>query len=200
MKRLFIILLNLILTAGLSADVKFLGGINLSKYNSSANGENIQWNYRLGFLGGMGLEKKLTGSISLELDVLFFQKGSKAKYSDSPSLESLYNLNTVSLPLLIKVKISEGSSPYVLGGMEISSLLSHDLKRDEEEPVDLKEDTGSFDFGLVLGCGYELEIQEQLFIFLETRYHIGMKNIRINPSNEQSWKTQAILLILGVKS
>jgi opacity protein-like surface antigen len=185
----------------LHADIKFMGGMNLSKYNSSNRDPHIQLDFKLGFQGGIGFERSLTDYISLEFNVLYFLKGSNAKLTDLSGAESRYNLKIVSFPLLAKGKFMSASSPYVLGGMEISSLLSHGAKfKGIDEEVDFTENTKTLDFGFVLGCGYELEIQEHLFFFIETRYHHGMNNIMNNLGANRSWKTKTFLVLIGVKS
>lgn len=194
------ILSMMILASSLYADFKIMGGLNLSKYHVSPEKENTNWNYKMGFLAGIGLEKNFNQKIFLEVDVLYFQKGSKFESSALSRFKSKYNLSTVSIPLLLRIKFLEGTSPYVSGGVEFSSIVSHTVKSEGEEEIDLKETTKSIDHGFVFGCGYEIEIQENLFFFIEARYNLGQANIVSNPLEEKSMKTRAILIVLGVKS
>jgi len=181
----------------LYAEFKVMAGGNLSKYSVSTEEETGSWKHKMGFLGGIGLERAFSPNFILEFDFLFFQKGSKVEYSDT---KAKYSLNVVSIPVLLKNKFSYGSSPYVLGGVEFSSILSHKLKAETEEAEDVKEKTRSIDFGFVLGCGYEIELKEFLFFFVEARYHLGQRNIMSNIVEGQSMKTRAILVVIGVKS
>jgi hypothetical protein len=184
----------------LYADFKIMGGMNISWYDVSPESANIQWDYKRGFSAGIGLEKILNPFMLLELDILYFQKGSQAEYSDFQDSEAKYKLNVLSLPLLFRSKFLYNSSPYVVGGVEFSSILSHEFVTGGEEPVDLKNDTRSFDFGFVLGCGFEIKIEDRLFFFVEGRYHLGFRNIMANPFLEETKKTRAILILIGLRS
>ena len=99
----------------LYGEFKIMGGGNLSKYYVSTEDETGTWNNKIGFLGGIGLERAFSTNFIFEFDFLFFQKGSRVKYSDT---EAKYSLNIVSIPVLLKNKFSYGSSPYILGGVE----------------------------------------------------------------------------------
>lgn len=184
----------------LYADFKIMGGMNISRYDVLPESANIQWDYKRGFSGGIGLEKSLNPFMLLELDILYFQKGSQSESSDFPDSEAKYKLNVLSLPILFRSKFLYNSSPYVVGGVEFSSILSHEVVTRGEEPVDLKNDTRSFDFGFVFGCGFEIKIEDHLFFFVEGRYHLGFRNIVASPLVEETKKTKAILILIGFRS
>ena len=194
------ILLSALLVFPLYADFKVMGGMCISKYDVSPESANIQWDYKTGFSGGIGLERNLNPYMFLELDILYFQKGSQLESSDFADSETKYLLNVISLPILFRNKFLYDSSPYVVGGVEFSSILSHEVIVKGEEPVDLKDNTRSFDFGLVFGCGFEIKIEDHLFFFVEGRYHLGFRNIMASPLEEETKKTRAILVLIGFRS
>lgn len=200
MKKIIHFILIMMVVSTLYADFKILGGINFSKYNIFPEENNVKWNYKSGFLAGIGLEKNFTFRTLLEFDILYFQKGSKVEFADFPGLKEIYNLNVVSIPILLRSKFFFDSSPYVLGGIEFSSILSHEAKFEGEDTVDIKKHSNSIDFGFVFGCGYEIKMQEYLYFFIEARYHLGIRNIISDPVGNQSMKTNAILMIIGVRS
>ena len=189
-------------TCSLWADFKIMAGVDLAKYHVVPRESNINWQYKLGFLGGIGLGKNLTDKMLLELNILFFQKGSTARQSlvEIGDVTWKYRLNVISLPLLLRNKLKEGSSPYFVGGIALSSILSHTEKFSDQEPIDVKDNTATFDFSLVLGGGYEIQLQEDLFFFLEGRYSLGFTNIIISPLPEQVWKTRTFFILIGVRS
>ncbi|MFB0564939.1 MAG: porin family protein [Candidatus Aminicenantaceae bacterium] len=197
MKRLINFILVMMMIAPLYAEFKIIGGINHSKYNSSPNEENITWSNKFGFLGGIGLERGFTPNLIFEFDFLFFQKGGNARFSDS---KMKYSLNVVSIPILVKNKFIYGTSPYILGGVEFSSILSHKSKVEGEEAEDLKDNTKSIDFGFVLGCGFEIELKEFFYFFIEARYHLGQRNIVSSIVEDQPIRTRAMLVVIGIKS
>lgn len=200
MKRFINFILFVVIICPLHADFKIMGGINFSNYNVLPKEANTYWNYKMGFLGGIGFEKNITDKMHMEFDILFFQKGSNAEFSELPDIKWKYRLNVISFPLLLRNKFLDESSPYIVGGAEFSTILSHTAKFSGQEPTDLKESTSHFDFGLVFGCGYEIKLQEYLFFFIEGRYHYGLKNIMSTSFEEQSKKTRSILIIVGIKS
>lgn len=193
-------LLCLLVSSPLYADFKVMGGMNFSKYGVSPEKEGIQWDYKFGFVGGIGFERNLSHLMLLELDVLYFQKGSSLESSDIENSEAKYKLNVLSLPILLRSKFLYDSSPYIVGGVEFSSILSHEVLHKEQEPVDLKANTRNIDFAFVFGCGYEIKIEDHLYFFIEGRYHIGTRNIVAYPLEGETKKTRAILILIGFRS
>ena len=118
MKKFLIIFLSLIFVSRLCAhDIKFMLGGNLSKYEispevyyDSVRGDDYTYKIsnKKGFLFGCGIEFALTRNVSIEIDGLYFQKGSRIQKSYS-HLEIYvcpqnYTLNIISIPLLLNIK------------------------------------------------------------------------------------------------
>ena len=159
-----------------------------------------------GLLLGIGIEFTLSKRMAIEVDALYFQKGSKIQrvyplLEISQATEDL-NLDAFSILSLIKFRFFPGSSPYVGAGVELSAVFS-----DRESPLawiipytemntfSIKR---SFDYGLVFGAGFEMK--EKIFtFFIEGRYHLGLGNIAKEPVDWESVKTRAIALIFGFK-
>jgi len=198
MKRIASIVFYLILISSLQADFKIMAGMNLSKYRVLPEAEGTNWSYKSGFLAGIGLEKGFAPHTILEFDILYFVKGCQVESKDHSPFR--YDLRALSLPTMLKIKLLEETSPYVVGGIELSYILSHKIKLEKQAEVDLKENSRSFDYGVVVGFGFELKIEEHLFLFIEARYHQGKANLMSNPGAEQSMFTRSILAVLGMKS
>ena len=199
-------------------EIKLLGGNNFSRYTFSPDTYmGIDWeegvefsirsNLKNGLLIGLGLEFSLNKYLGIELDILFSQKGchSQVYRADIPERTTDYSLNTFSLPLLFKIKLKPVSSPYVLCGCECSYILSHDSKitiENVEESIlytqDLTEQTSKFDFGYILGGGFEIKIHRITF-FVEGRFFFGTKNIMSEPYPVDSISTKSEMLIFGFK-
>ena len=218
MKKFLFIFLSLIFISRLYAhEIKFMLGGNLSKYEISPEVYQDpfwrEYTYEIsskkGFFLGAGIEFNLARNISFEIDALYLQKGTKAHKSYS-LLEiyvapSKYTLHVISIPLLLNIKFLSGSSPYVLGGGEFSFILSHGytyvpsvedgITRDR---ISIKEFTQSFDYGLVLGAGFEVKMEATSF-FIEGRYYHGLRNIIKGSIDWKSTKTTSVALILGFK-
>jgi hypothetical protein len=199
MRRHLVFCLGLILVSGArAAEIKLLGGASLSSYSICPKevGDwysaslRYQTAYRSGFLVGAGLEWPLVRKVSLEIDILYFQKGSQVTgsgYSDS-RLDYEYTLNVVSLPVLVKIKPLPHSSPYLVHGGELFYVLAHKCAytyhpyplQNGYAPTtsieDIKKGTRSFGLGAVVGAGWEIEHRGAAF-FVELRYHFGLLNI-----------------------
>lgn len=193
MKRLTVILFVLLTSPALQADFKLMGGMNLSWFLE----EGVDWAPKLGLVGGLGIEFDLTYRTLLEIDVLYFQKGGVLKFPDS---KEKYILNAGSVPILIRSKILHGTSPFLIGGVEISSVLSYKAKQNGGEAVDLESSILRLDYGIVAGAGIEFELQEELYLFFEMRGHYGFRNLFNAPSGDQERRTMAVVFLIGVRS
>lgn len=191
MKKFLLIFLTIILVSATHAyGFKVMAGGHLSKYAVEPAVAGIEWKNKTGFLLGAGIELFSVPHISLEIEGLYFRKGSKAEVI---GVEGDYTLDVISVPALVKVKFLPGPSPYVLGGGEFSFILTHKL-----DDVDIKDTTKSFDYGFIFGAGYELSMPGAS-VFFEGRYHLGVANILKDPAPGESIKTKALVIIVGIK-
>ena len=215
-KFLFLFFLCMGLVSGTYAkEYKFIAGMNLSKYiiQPEVNfdiDKGDEYSYKINnitrYLIGGGVEFALTRNIAVEIDALYFQKGSRI-YKVYSNIEIYvvpweYTLHVISVSTLLKIKAFAGSSPYILGGGEFSLILFHrykfdfgDYKGDEQ---DAKENTKSFNYGLVFGGGFEIKMP-RTSLFIEGRYHLGLRNISKELRDWESLRTRSVVLILGFK-
>ena len=196
-KFLFILLILLLVSGAYAQKINLIGGMSLSKYIVEWSGSGpeppgliLHHRNNTGFLGGMGIEFKIIKRLTLEADVMYFQKGSK--YTPTPGSTITYDLNTLSIPALIKFAFLPDSLPYILAGGEFSLILSHKV-----DGFDLTESTKKYDYGIVLGVGNNFKIPGAS-LFIEARYYIGLKDIEFYPS-EVKRRTRALAVIIGIK-
>lgn len=211
MKRLlFIFMITVFACQGFGQQFKIIGGMNLSKYPHEPA---IYWPavaglihepaYKPGLQGGIGIEFSLTKKISLEIEGLYFQKGTHYVYGyRKKEGNKKHILDVISLPILIKFNFFQGSSPYVVYGYEYSIILSHEYSDTENgqvrEEQDVTDFTKSQDHAIVLGLGYEF--RKKPFSFsIEGRYHQGLQNISKGYELYPTIKTRTLVLILGLK-
>lgn len=203
MKKLIFIFFCLIFVPRLySQDFKFLQGINLSRYNLHPEvlvdslGDEYEYNINniKGFIIGTGIEFPVASKISVEIDALLQQKGSEVTLQMPylPLLDWNYTLNVINFPVMLKIRPLSSLPVYILGGGEFSLVLSH-----KSNEIDVTGITKSFDYGAVLGGGCEIKMKSNS-IFIEIRYHLGLKNISENLRFE-SVKTNTIAIILAFK-
>lgn len=182
------------LGSSLYGDFKVLGGLNLSNYKGN---ENTIWTYKMGFQGGIGIELDITYRTLFEVDILFFKKGSRT----GPSIrEERHVLNTMSIPVLLRSKLFHGTSPYVVGGVEFAAIISNFMNQKEEEPVDLEGTLNGLDISAVFGGGFDMELREGLFMFIEARCHLGQRNLLVLPNEGLVRKTISLVFFIGIRS
>lgn len=209
MRKLVFILLILVLVTEASAKVfiKALGGFNLSRY-SGEHGNDV-WKFRTGYETGIGFEIDLSSHIALEIDEYFIQKGSRQEVRDvdgSYSWTLNYTLSGISMPILLKVRLRTGSSPYIFLGGEVFLISSHKYKvKEGYEFYMILPEINSVCPGLVFGCGFEWK-KEKISPFIEARYQLGMTSIfestyASNGNIYQSpvWKPRTIVFLIGLK-
>ena len=191
MKKFLLIFLSFILVSATHAyGFKLMAGGHMTKYAVMPEVGGDEWNYKMGFLAGGGIELFKVPNISLDVDGFYFRKGSKYK---SGATENEYVLDVISITPVVRVKFLPGPSPYVLGGGEFSYILTH-----KADDVDIKDQTKSYDYGLVFGGGYQMSMPGAS-LFIEGRYHLGLANILKDPDPGDSLKTQSLVIVVGLK-
>jgi len=160
-----------------------------------------------GFLLGAGIEFNLARNVSLEIDVLYLQKGTEAQrfYSFleiyvAPQKNTLHVIN---IPVLLKIKFLRGSSPYILGGHEWSFILSHRYSSFIDNRFvgggSRTESTETLESGLVYGGGFEIKLKKTSF-FIEARFLNGLNNIiKDSQFDWETAKTRTIVVLAGFK-
>lgn len=131
MKKLCFVLVFLVFTSwAYPVELKIMAGADLSKSTEPLRG---LWSeiyavsqYGAGFVVGGGIEFTLTRNIALEVDGLFFQKGCRLewRYWDEVIGHSIERMNELSFPVLLKLYLRPGTSPYLLGGGEFAFALA----------------------------------------------------------------------------
>jgi hypothetical protein len=222
MKKFWLLCLLLALVSQAeAANIKFLGGLGFSHYAVKPERyQGIDWDTgrwfryerrdRQGFAVGAGVEFRLRRCLSLDVDGLYSEKGGRFAlfYDDIPYQRLEYKLQVISVPVLLKLKFFRESTPYLLGGGELSCILAHKKKSRYLLPFsmdsidhesNLRDVTGYVDFAATLGGGFEIKIGK-IWVFVEARYLRGLFNILREESYPQnSLKTRSGIVLIGVK-
>ncbi len=229
MKKHLIILLIFISVSGAYAQqFKMFGGSIISNYTEKWPTHYIIQdasffrspfqNSKTGFTVGIGIEFALNKIIAIEVDAQYFQRGSFFEYyyifapwnmeitEGEVTIKETYNMKGIGFPILVKAKFLPRPFPYIIGGCELSFILSHSrtIWHNDyiyERKEDILEYTGGDDFTLIFGCGFEMKISKLIF-FLEGRYNLGQNNLYTG-----SWyypyrpkiKATALQIIAGFK-
>jgi hypothetical protein len=223
MKKCMTIFLTFFLFSGAYAQqLKILGGPTISNYTerwpqevywlqNAAFFQNPFKNIKIGFLAGVGIEFALEKNLAIEIDGLYFDKGSSFLYNwPTPTTltEEIYDMHGISFPLLLKIKLIPRPFPYILGGVEPSFIFSHgrvtkiggeSASRGTWENI--LENTKKADLGLIFGIGFEMKMSKALFFF-EGRYNLGQENLyngEVYIPERPRIKTCALEVLTGFK-
>ncbi|MGA2532679.1 MAG: porin family protein [Candidatus Aminicenantales bacterium] len=187
-------------------EYKVMGGFSLSRYDASGRFAT-DYGYRPGFGFGMGVEFPVSRLFALEADIMYVQKGNDfSEWRDGALLErTVFKLEEISLPLLLKFRLRRGTSPFIASGIELAYVLSHvaEPRADSTGPAgneeNLRDITKSFDAAIVFGAGLELAARAAA-LSLEVRYHWGVWNILSESySGFSRSKPNALVMLLGVR-
>jgi hypothetical protein len=133
--------------------------------------------FRLGAAAGCGVGY-YSRYLGIEINALLVQKGCRvATYYWNDFLGyTHYKLDEISLPLLFKLSLFSGTSPYFIGGYELAFVLSHKESGPGGYRRDLTKQTKKTDNSLIVGMGFRKKVPKG-FAFIEARYHLGLQRL-----------------------
>lgn len=182
-KTYFFVLMMLIMSLSLSAQVKFgiRGGFQAGNiYNSGSfydKGLNT-------YYAGIFTEFKAGDIFKFDVGLDFNQNGSN---NDSLSI----NLSYISVPVTIKIKT--GPVYGILGAAPSLKVAEKWMLNDEEINIDNYK-SNLIDVPIFIGVGYKISI-----ISIEARYYVGTMDINDNAiSGLQNFRNQYLQLGLGL--
>ncbi len=197
MKRLIVALALVALMSGTvlaeGMTIGFKGGLNLADLKGDIEDAiGVGTKMKLGFGGGVFLNYQMTESISLQPELLFIMKGTKA---DVDEVDAGVKMTSVDIPVLVKFSVPmEGAfAPCFFAGPYIGfNMSSKFYVEDEEEDI---EDIKSTDFGLVFGGGFDYDIGEGYLTF-DVRYVLGLTTLD-DSDEEMDIKNAGIMFMAG---
>jgi hypothetical protein len=209
--------------------IRLLGGLTNSNisYDKSRSAEADKYiKSRMGPMGGIGFE--IGSQFSFEIDLMYMPKGVKFQGTYDATAEGGSRVdfdvdivaNEISVPVLIKIKLLRGTTPFLFGGGEIGYILngkttysftSNGETQKGEEDL-LKADANGensinrIDYGAVFGGGFEINLGGLKFT-IEGRYHMGLANLfKQTAANEGQGatssdyvRTKALVVLAGIK-
>jgi hypothetical protein len=214
MKRILAVITVFALAIAIPAsalEFKTTAGIALSRYSLPPSPISVPearfvLKDQITFGIGGGLILWITPHFSLDVNVEYVQRGTKV---DSRLVETLvgaysYNLHTLSVPVCLRLGLMRGSTPYILGGFEVSYIVGHDV---QYYPVDselgttqkLRPHTRKTDFAAIVGGGFEL-ILKHWTVFAELRYSSGLVNLSKSIADYPMIKTRSLSLEVGFRT
>jgi len=116
-----------------------------------------------------------------------------------------YRLDVIGNPITVRFKPWPRSSPYILGGYELSLIVAHRLvdrwPASERTETNIKGDTHDLDFGLIAGAGAEIPLGNWT-MFSEVRYYHGLLDISNGTGALEPYpviKSRSLMVLAGVR-
>ncbi|HEX2695638.1 MAG TPA: outer membrane beta-barrel protein, partial [Acidobacteriota bacterium] len=138
----------------------------------------------------------------IEIDAIYKPGGFKisGNYQETPVEVSVAGAG-IGASLLAKIKLMQGSTPYVFGGADFGYLLNQktvvSAAGQSETSTDL-EGVNRIAYGLDFGAGYELSMQG-FNLLVEAKYYLGLSNMIKDPTEGAYLKPNGFTIGLGIK-
>lgn len=228
MRKIFLSILFLLisfLNYSQNSKIKFgiQGGLNYSNFRGYDIPDDISSYYSenpaFAFLGGLNFEYQIKEKLSLKLEFNYERKSQKSKtmletinVNPDPisggfdELRSKINNDYLVLPIMLKYNFSNKNSFFVNGGPFIGYLLKSNLEESlyfngsvkESRTTETTNSYNKTDFGLSIGFGKTIEINERNSIFIELRENLGLaKSSKYKVWEDGEAKTNSLNLIIG---
>ena len=180
-------------------------GMNIS-YVTLSN-EDYTISLATGLIVGVQSEMQLSGSISLEPQLLYARRGLKYQW-DMPNISPLpeildysRELDYVQIPIMVIFKPGgKYVKPFVFVGPDMGIKIGdHTNATSNGQPVPpgwLIPEIETFDFALDGGAGLEIPLNHQLAIVGSVRYSFGLTTLFKETDN--SWKSRCVQVLAGV--
>ncbi|MBA7471675.1 hypothetical protein ES707_06984 [subsurface metagenome] len=168
---------------------------------ANIHGENVEdvWDSKIGICAGGFITCSLSDLFSIQPELLFTMKGSKAEES---GMKVTMKLNYLEIPVLVKLSIPTPGTvkPSLFVGPSLAIKLSGKAKVEyagESEEADI-EDLKSTDFGLVFGGGVDFALGQGK-LTVDARYTLGLTTTREpeDPDEKIDMKNGAISIMVG---
>ena len=199
-----LLLVGLLASPGFS-DIKFgvKGGLSLSNLTVKPEETAFPFDNKTGVVGGISLNLGLSRMFSVQPEILYVQKGSKASETvEGVELTGKYEIDYVEVPLLLNFSFAKpGSSfvPSVYAGPYAGFNARAKIKitgDGESYSQDFKDEIKDTEFGLTFGIGLGKKIGHGKIV-LDVRYDLGLTNIAEGMAEGESVKNKTWLFMLG---
>jgi hypothetical protein len=189
-------------TAAAQVEIGLKGGVsfaNIPKIASEIDDEGGSTENRIGAAGGGHFLLTLGGIVGLQGEVLYTQKGIKAKAPSGIDEAVELKLDYIDVPVLLRLGVTGGKGLQFLVGpsFNFNTSAKSELSGAFEEETEIKDDIEDFEVGLVLGVGYYGRR-----VLVEGRYQEGLTDI-VKATDffdeADSYKNRTFLVLFGVQ-
>ncbi|MFC2133194.1 porin family protein [Bacteroidota bacterium] len=182
MKRSIILFILLTVLTSISTeaqiDIGIISGVNLSTA-TQRNIDVLDINGKTLLSIGAVADICLFDNLSLQIEPMYVQKGSKMTPIDINESEYSLSASYIELPVLLKYSYGTTFRPYVTAGAALSFTLSSELETEiggVNFTGDLKNVTEKIEYSLTFGGGVEYSL-DPVTIFVEGRYSYSLNDL-----------------------
>ena len=175
MKKKLIMLLAMLACMSASAQVKFGAkvGLDLTNFWGKECGHHMVLNYQAGLL----MEYKFHPHFGISPEVVFAAQGGQEKADDGSEMggfirsDKHYHTNYINVPVMFKYYPTQDFS--IDFGPQVGFNVYSKYTMGKHEATNYKDKTKAVDFGLGLGCTYNLDKN----VFIQLRYTLGLTRV-----------------------
>ncbi|WP_452227652.1 porin family protein [Lacinutrix sp. MEBiC02404] len=205
--KLSLIVLGLIFSMNLSAQNEIKIGINAGINYPDIRGNELAKNsiFKVGYLFGVTFDYYLKEKLSLKLNINYERKIEKLQLTyfnnevQEIGKENFRNIyEYINVPILLKYEFGN-SKFFANGGPFFNYLLNNKIEPDYPiDNSDFSSEQKKIDFGLSIGIGTNISLNEKNALTIEIRDDFGVIDTGDVPkTTEGTVKTNTIKLILG---
>ena len=173
-KKLMTLLLVMLACMSASAQVQFGAkvGVDLTNFWGKECGHQMVLNYQAGLL----MEYKFHPHFGISPEVVFAAQGGQERVQDSynrilTESDKRYHTNYINVPVMLKYYPAQDFS--IDFGPQVGFNVYSKYKIGNHDDTDYKDMTKPIDFGLGLGCTYDLDKNA----FIQLRYTLGLTKV-----------------------
>ena len=175
MTKKLMILLAMLACVSARAQVKFGAkvGLDLTNFWGKECGHQLVLNYQAGLL----MEYKFHPHFGISPEVVFAAQGGQEKADDASDVggfirsDKHYHTNYINVPMMLKYYPAQDFS--IDFGPQVGFNVYSKYTKGKHEATYYKDMTKAVDFGLGLGCTYDLDKN----VFMQVRYTLGLTRV-----------------------
>lgn len=179
------------------------GGVNRADPNTDIGLTNYTADSSAGtgVVAGLGLEGKLSDVFTSQVDVLWVQRSTDVLWEGEgrAPIDASYDVSYVDIPWTIRARFGSRKFRFFLTGGVVSSIAvdakSKNTSDGIEEEFDVDEQFHGWNFSVLGGLGFDVQLGSTTWLRLEGRYLYGLKNVT---SEASDWKTRDLQGLIGV--
>jgi opacity protein-like surface antigen len=181
------------------------GGISLANLTSDVPTVGDVYDSRTGYAAGLAFQYNFPKLFSFRTGIMYELKGAAFPVPDTSNpaetVEWLETMDYLTVPLLLRATFGDQINFFVNGGPYWALLLKRVQVLETAssyysgQEIDLTDDTKNTEWGISIGAGAAVVLNERLVISLEARGNFGMTDIA---PQTYMLKTRTYLLLAGV--